>query len=119
MFKLVAELPALMAYVQRVGALPSFAKVAAQDAELAAGRQGGGEAIAAHAAAAGRNGDPAARAIVNIRGAGAARSEGDGRAGGGQGPAPSVLTSPLFFPPKPLCNGGRPGANKAKRSRST
>jgi glutathione S-transferase len=36
MFKLVPELPAIMAYVQRVSARPSFARVAAQDAELAA-----------------------------------------------------------------------------------
>lgn len=35
-FKLVPELPEIMAYVERIAARPSFAKVAAKDAELAA-----------------------------------------------------------------------------------
>ena len=36
MFKLVPELPAIMAYVQRIGARPAAARVRAKDAELAA-----------------------------------------------------------------------------------
>ena len=39
MFKLVPELPAIMAYVQRIGARPASARVRAKDAELAAAQE--------------------------------------------------------------------------------
>ena len=39
MFKLVPELPAIMAYVQRIGARPAAARVRAKDAELAAAQE--------------------------------------------------------------------------------
>jgi len=39
MFKLVPELPEIMAYVQRVGARPAAVKVRAKDAELAAAQE--------------------------------------------------------------------------------